>query len=178
MGVLKIKEENLDKKTSTIKAVLEHFDRLEKKYENSILEQISAASDNAFGDEILFEEFENWTINKDDDVFIYLINHYWENLKKSALPNNGDITGHVEKISGIKEKAKSEIGKKFAHIVNELCTNKKLKTYKEISDFLDIGTEERVRVLLDGKHKPQRATILNVAEKFNVDPNELMKKIL
>jgi hypothetical protein len=178
MGVLKIKEANLEKKSSVVKLVLDHFDRVENKYKPAVLEQISAAADNVFGDEILFEEFENWVSTHDDDTFIFLVNHYWEGKTKKPLAKRGDLTGENEKILSIKDKSKMEVGKKFASILNNLCAKKNLKNLKEIGDFLGGLSEERVRVLLEGKHKPQRATILMVADKFQVDPSELMNEII
>ena len=177
MGVLKMKEETLDKKSSIIKEVLEHFDLLEGEIESSVLHKIAAAADNAFSDEILFEEFENWSKSHDDDSFVFLINDYWDSIKKPVLTNRGDITGKDQEITEIKEKAKKEVSKKFAAILNELCAKRNLKTLKEIGDFLGGLSEERVRVLLEGNHKPQRGTILKIAESFNVDAVSLMNQI-
>jgi hypothetical protein len=178
MGVLKVKEAVLDKKSAIVKEVLEHFDHFDGKIDPVILHQIAAAADNAFNDEILFEEFDNWFKNRDDDSFIFLISDYWNSVKKPILPAHGDITGNEVKINEIKEASKKEIGKKFATALNELCIKNNLRTLKEIGDFLGGLSEERVRVLLEGNHKPQRNTILKVAEKFKIDPTEFTKKIV
>ena len=170
MGILKIKEDHLVKKSSIIKKALEHFDRFEKKYSADVLKKISVASENAFIDEILFEEFENWISNRDDESFIYLINHHWDTNLRPALGSKSDLTGKQKEILNIKENSKREVGQRFASILNKLCNNRNLKTLKEIGDFLGGISEERVRVLLEGRHKPQRATILKVSKKFKLDP--------
>lgn len=172
MGLLKNKEEFLEKKTGIIRSVLEYFDQHEKKYSRSVLEHIASAAEYAYGDEILFEEFENWVSNRDDDSFIFLIDHYWRTKKDR---NTGSM---AELASDIKEKAKQSVASNFSILLQNLCNDKNLKTYKEIGQFLGGLTEERVRILLDGKHKPQRRTILKVAEKFRIDPSELMMKLL
>lgn len=177
MGLLKIKEECLEKKTLVIRNVLSYFDAHEESYSNLILEKISKAADEALMDDILFEEFENWASNRDDESFIYLINHYWESKATPSL-SRGDLTGLHDEILDIKKEAKKSVAKNFSIILQELCNKKNFRTYREIGDFLGGITEERVRILLDGKHKPQRRTILNVAEKFRLDPNELMKMIV
>jgi len=176
MGVLKVKEEVLDKKSSVIREVLEHFDGLEGKIDLIVLYNIAASADRAFTDDILFEEFENWSKSHDDDSFLFLINDYWKSLERPLLHNRGDITGKDQLINEIKENARKEVGKRFAAILNELCTKRNLKTLKEIGEFLGGLSEERVRVLLEGNHRPQRGTILNVAEKFKVDPSIFINK--
>lgn len=177
MGILKIKESDLNRKSLIIKKVLEHFDRFEKNYATDILKKISTAADNAFRDEILFEEFENWISNKDDESFIYLINHYWDTKDQSSLGLKSDITGNKQEILKIKEKSKREAGQKFASILLQLCNQRNLKTLKEIGDFLGGLSEERIRILLEGKHKPQRATILKVSKKFKLDPKIIFNQI-
>ena len=56
---------------------------------------------------ILFEEFENWADEKDDESFLFLINHYWESQDKPVLDaDERDLTGQEDEIKKIKESSK------------------------------------------------------------------------
>jgi hypothetical protein len=178
MGILKMKEETLSKRSSVILAVLEYFSAKEDRFTKSTIEQIAAAADNAFLDDILFEEFENWVLEKDDSTFLFLINHYWEtkdNPKLNDLDRN--LTGKVDRILEIKNAAKQEQAQRFCAFLNQLAAEKGLRNLDEIGKFLGVSAE-RARVMLEGIHKPQRKTIANVAKKFGIDVNEVFKRIL
>jgi hypothetical protein len=174
MGILKLKEEVLDQKTLIIKEVLEYFSIKEDSFTDSVIQGIAAAADNAFSDEILFEEFENWSTDKDDESFLYLINHYWESRTKPVLSESEmNLTGKNAEIKKIKEMAKLDTARKFGRFLNCLALDRSLKSQKEIGDFLGVSSE-RARVLLDGKHKPQRATVIKVSEKFGVPIQDIL----
>lgn len=177
MGVLKMKEELLIKKADIIKEVLEHFSSKELTIPKHVVEGISAAADNAFADDILFEEFENWADNNDDESFLFLINHYWENKNVPQLPlTERDLTGKEGAIQAIKENAKLEVSQKFALLIRKLSDEKNLVKLEAIGAFLGVSAE-RARVLLEGKHKPNRATILKVSEKFRIPMDEIFSFI-
>lgn len=177
MGILKLKEETLGKKSLIIKEALDHFASRERFYSKEIIDEIAAASENAFSDEILFEEFENWASEKDDESFLYLINHYWETKNKPTLSEkNRDLTNDKQEIEAIKNNAKLEIAQKFSSFLNEISNKKNLRTLESIGNFLGVSSE-RARILLEGKHKPQRATIAKISEKFEIPVEKILKEI-
>lgn len=177
MGILKLKDQDLDSKTSTIREVLRYFSLKEDQIPKGTIDGIAAAADNAYSDDILFEEFESWTKNHDDESFLYLINHYWETIQK---PVQGlaerDLTNQNGKIEAIKESSKQEVAKKFAEFLNKIAHERKLTTLEAIGEFLEL-TPQRVSVLLKGEHKPQRSTIAMIAEKFQIPLERIQKEI-
>lgn len=178
MGILKLKNENLDKKTSTIKEVLEYFSSKEEDFSKDVIEGIAAAADNAYTDDILFEEFENWADDKDDESFLYLIKHYWESKDKPSLDvGERDLTGNETEISKIKEASKQEVAQKFADFLNRVSTERNLTTLEALGKFLGVSTQ-RAAVLLDGKHKPQRNTIIKISEKFEIPIDHIFREIM
>lgn len=178
MGVLKLKDQALDSKTSTIREVLRYFSSKEDQIPKDTIEGIAAAADNAYSDDILFEEFENWTKNHDDDSFLYLINHYWETIGKPALGlDERDLTDKKDKVEAIKETSKQEVALKFAQFLNRIALERKLMTLEAIGAFLELSPQ-RVSILLKGEHKPQRATIAKVAEKFGIPLEEIQREIM
>ncbi len=178
MGILKVTEEKLNKKTSIIKEVLNYFSSKESEISRDTVQQIAAAADNAYTDTILFEEFENWVSDKDDETFLHLISHYWDSRSKPKLDSeNQDLTNNKSEIEKIKKAAKEEQARAFGDYLKILISGKGLKTLEEIGAFLGVSSE-RARVMLEGKHKPQRKTIINVAEKFEIDPEEIYQRVL
>jgi hypothetical protein len=177
MGVLKLKDQALDSKTSTIREVLRYFSSKEDQIPKTTINGIAAAADNAYSDDILFEEFENWTKNHDDDSFLYLINHYWETIKKPVL-NQGerDLTDRTDRVEAIKKNSKQEVAQKFAQFLNKIAHERKLTTLEAIGEFLEL-TPQRISVLLKGEHKPQRSTLAKVAEKFEISLETIQKEI-
>jgi len=124
MDVLHLKEKELAYKTSTIREVLRYFSLKKDQIPKGIIDGISAATDNAYSDDILFEEFENWTKNHDDESFLYLINHYWETIQKPVqCLAERDLTNQNGKIEAIKESSKQEVAKKFAEFLNKIAHN-------------------------------------------------------
>ena len=177
MGVLKLKDQALDTKTSTIREVLRYFSSKEDQIPKDTIEGIAAAADNAYSDDILFEEFESWTKNHDDDSFLYLINHYWKTIGKPSLTQEEqDLTNQPNKVESIKEKSKQDVAQKFAQFLNKIADERKLTTLEAIGNFLEL-TPQRVSVLLKGEHKPQRATIAKIAEKFEIPLERIQKEI-
>jgi NADPH-dependent curcumin reductase CurA len=175
MGILKLKDQVLDSKTSTIREVLRYFAFKEDQIPKATIDVIAASADNAYFDDILFEEFENWTKNHDDDSFLFLINHYWETANKPALSQSyRELTNQTAKIEAIKENSKKEVAKKFAQFLNKITHEHKLTTNEAIGNFLEL-TPQRVSILLKGEHRPQRGTIAKIAEKFQV-PLEIIQK--
>ena len=178
MVILKIKNDSFDQKASIIKEALDYFSNKEDTYPEETREAIAAAADNAFCDEILFEEFQTWTEDRDDESFLHLINHYWNTKDQEPLPEEQrDITSREEDIKAIKEKDKLEVAGNFSILLNKMATEKGLKSLEEIGNFLGFSAE-RARTLLDGKHKPQRKTILKVADKFGVSADSIFQEII
>lgn len=177
MGVLKLKNQVLNFKTSIIREVLRYFSLKEEQISKMTINGIAIAADNAYSDDILFEEFENWTKNRDDDSFLFLIDHYWNTINKPILDRSErDLTGQSDKIITIKEKSKTEVAQKFAQFLNKIALERKLTTLEAIGNFLELSPQ-RVSVLLKGEHKPQRSTIVKVAEKFQISLDKIQKEI-
>jgi hypothetical protein len=51
-------------------------------FSRTTIDRVTLAADDAYFDEILFEDFQDWFINRDDEVFLYLIDHYCETKDK------------------------------------------------------------------------------------------------
>jgi hypothetical protein len=177
VGVLKIKDQALDSKTSTIREVLRYFSAKEDQIPRITIEGIAAAADNAYCDDILFEEFDNWTKNHDDDSFLFLINHYWETINKPILSQEErDLVDQADRTKVFKENSKKEVASKFAQFLGKIAYERKLTTLEAIGNFLEV-TPQRVSILLKGEHKPQRSTIAKVAEKFEIPLERIQKEI-
>ena len=178
MGILKTKNDTFDQKVSIIKEVLDYFSNKEDSYPEKTREDIAAAAENAFCDEILFEEFKSWIEDRDDESFLHLINHYWKTRGQRPLSEEQrELTGKNEDIKAIKERAKQDVAGNFSKLLNKMATERGLKSLEEIGNFLGFSAE-RARTLLEGKHKPQRKTVLKVADKFGVSPNLIFQEIM
>ena len=178
MGILKVKEEALNSKTIVIKQVLEYFSSKEDDFPKEVIGRIAAAADNVYVDDILFEEFENWVASNDDDAFLYLINHYWDTKSMENLaPEKANLTGKEKIVEEIKNSARNEQAQKFSELLAKLTTERGLTTLDKIGEFLGVSAE-RARVMLEGKHRPQRKTLLKIANKFDVDRQDIFKQVL
>jgi hypothetical protein len=165
-AIAKAKIDSIQHRTDVLKKVLSHFDKLENAND---LKMLVAAADFAYMDDLLFEEFEIWMEEKNDKALLFQIEHFFKRKDRAPLPNKlKDITGKSNLIEQIKQDSENDAATTFATKLNSLVLKKGLKTNEEIGEFLGEMTAEQVRVLLSGKHKPQRKTLLRVAEAFRV----------
>jgi hypothetical protein len=151
------------------KAVISHFGSLD---DATIAKKINAAVDEAYTDDILFEDFEVWVEERNDKALLYQIEHFLKHKEKKPI-KNADITGNHTAIEKIQKESERDIAQIFASKLQALANQKGLKTNKEIGEFLG-KNQEQVRVLLTAEHKPQRKTLLLVSEKFNVTVESLI----
>lgn len=76
-------------------------------------------------------------------------------------------TGNKRAVEKIKRSADQEVARKFARKIRILATKRGLTTNNKLGEFWEISGE-RARVLLAGKHKPHRETLLMIAKAFGV----------
>jgi len=129
--------------------------------DDRVIEKICTTANMAFENETIFEEYRIWSKDRDDKSLLYYMEQYFQDaLKSKRLRENAFRTS---KWNDDSEKLKS----KFSLNLKKIANSKGLKTNKEMGRFLSIS-EERARVLILGKNKPQRKTLLNISEKFNI----------
>lgn len=105
---------------------------------------------------------------ENDEALLFQARHFFDTQEKRPLPEDErDLTGKTERIQAIENKAQEQAAQIFAKKLNQLAQEKKLSTNKELGEFLGIS-EERARVLRLGKHKPQRKTLRQVVDAFDV----------
>lgn len=132
-------------------------------------ETIAVAAEHAMKDPILFEEFELWHQSRNDDVLFFHAKKFLERADQPPLPPElRDLTGNETEIRKIKENADRELAQSIARKVTKLANERRLSTNGAIGEFLGGMHEAQVRVLLNGDHKPQRKTLLKLAEAFGV----------
>lgn len=128
MGLLKKKEKLLDQKTAVIKAALVHFDSLAKQ-DKGLAEKIADAANAAYSDEIIFEEFKIWSEEKDDEAFLYQVEHFWNTKESPRLSvEERDLSGNDPEIESIKKRAKESLKIRFAANLRRLADKKGLHT--------------------------------------------------
>lgn len=95
-------------KKSTIDRVLDYFLLNQDKFEKIVVDKIKLAAKDALNDDILFEEFDDWIYYRDDESFLYLIDHYH---KTKNIPSIDDIDRDLMKKRDLIIKAsKGDVG--------------------------------------------------------------------
>lgn len=169
-ALLKSKIETMDHRHDVLRAVLSHFG---KNADSKVSEKIAASVDDAYVDDLLFEEFEIWMDEHNDEALLYQIEHFQKAKHKRPL-SSPDLTGQKDEQEKIQKEAEQDLAHTFAARLRTLADQRGLKTNKEVGDFLD-RTAEQVRVIFVAEHKPQRKTLLLVAEKFQVPVDVLIE---
>lgn len=164
------KIDSIEHKRTVFRSALSYFGELD---DAKIAEKVAAAVDAAYTDDILFEDFEIWIEERNDNAFLYQVDHFLKTRGTAPLakPN---LTGRKAEIEKIQAEAEHELAHTFAAKLRWLANQKGLKTNKEIGEFLG-KNQEQVRVMLAAEHKPQRKTLLLVAEKFGVSVESLIE---
>ncbi len=167
MGTLSKRTDRFDHIQSVIGPVLKHFDRVTIK--KKLIHDLASAADLAFSDELLLEKFEMWNEQKDDEVFLFHIERYFEKRNQRALPpEEQDQSAHRESVeANIKEKTREDQKRIFAQRLTQLAVERGLDTNEKLGKFLAVSTEQ-ARKYRSGENKPQLATIRDLSKKFGV----------
>lgn len=167
MGTLATRIDHIDSVGTIIKVVLTHFSK--QTLPKNVELNLAIAADLAFSDNLLYEKFQIWHEEHDDEVLLFHIKRFFEKkdqrfLSKSEL----DLTSKREEIeSSIKENVRNRQKQIFGIKINELAANRNLLTNKELGDFLGVS-EEQARKYKNGENKPQLATLKDIADRFKV----------
>ena len=92
----------------TIKIVLEYFDKILK--DNNQIQKLSIAADIAVSDRLLFEKFEMWIRERDDEVFLFHIDRFFE--KKDLQPLSASEQDLTKRYTNFFKSAEKAMGKK------------------------------------------------------------------
>lgn len=167
MGTLATRMSHIDSVRDVIKPALGHFSRqsLSKEIERSL----ALAADLAFSDEILFEKFQMWNLERDDETFLFHINRFFEKRDQKPLSNSErDLTSQRESAeTAIKEVTRNRQKQIFGQRITRLATERNLLTNDQLGDFLGVSGEQ-ARKFKAGENKPQLATLKNIADHFKV----------
>jgi hypothetical protein len=173
MGLLAIHAEQINEKKDLITEVLVHFDTI-LEADSKELSKVSAAADSAFPDDLLFEKFRYWMDDRNDEILLFHINAFFEDRPLKVLSSTErDFTSRRDTIETNIEKDMRERQKKiFIERFSKLATHHKLNTNIKIANFLEMDVEQ-VRRYIVGENKPQRATLIKIADKFGVSAEYL-----
>lgn len=166
MGTLAKHVNQIHSVAETIQLVLQHFDKLLKGEQTR---KVSAAADLAFSDKLLFEKFEMWTQEHDDETFLFHINRFFEKKdQKSLLASEQDLTAKRDQVeSTIKEDVRNRQKKIFGERITGLAAKHNLLTNDQLGTFLGVSGEQ-ARKFKAGENKPQLATLKAIADRFKV----------
>lgn len=166
MGSLAMHANQIHAVAGTIKLVLEHFDKVLK---GDQAQKVSAAADLAFSDKLLFEKFEMWTHEHDDETFLFHVNRFFEKKdQKALLASEQDLTAQRDQVeSSIKIDARSRQKQIFGQRITALAAKHNLLTNDQLGAFLGVSGEQ-ARKFKAGENKPQLATLKRIADRFNV----------
>jgi hypothetical protein len=163
------KIDSIEHKRAVFRAVMSYFGEFD---DPQMIERVSAAVDSAYTDDLLFEDFEIWVEERNDQAFLYQVDHFLETRGTPPLAR-ADLTGRPAEIEKVQADAEEDLARTFAAKLRLLANQRGLKTNKDIGDFLE-KNQEQVRVMLAAEHKPQRKTLLLVAEKFGISVESLI----
>ena len=168
MGTLALQAQQISKKKDSIYEALVHFDSALED-DSDLKAKLAAAAEFAFTDDLLSEKFNHWLEDRDDEVLLFHVNKFFEKRHLRQIPESErDLTkdrASIEK--SIKMKVREKQKRIFAERFLILSVERGLTTNEELGKFLEIG-EEQARRLKAGDQKPQVATLINIAKKFNV----------
>ena len=172
MGSLAMHANQINSVAGTIKLALEHFDQVLK---GEQARQVSAAADLAFSDKLLFEKFEMWTQERDDETFLFHITRFFEKKnQKPLLASEQDLTTQRTQIeSSIKEDVRTRQKQVFAQRITKLAADRNLLKNDDLGAFLEVSGEQ-ARKFKAGENKPQLTTLKKIADKFGVSVEYLI----
>lgn len=173
MSPLATKISHIDSVRAVILPVLNHFAR--KNLDSIIESELSYAVDYVFKDDLLFQKFQMWNEDHDDEVFLFHIHRFFEKNEKQPLsPSLADATlNRVQAEDSIKETVRKNQKRIFGERITALAIKHNLLTNEDLGDFLGVSGEQ-ARKFKAGENKPQLSTLRLVADKFKVSPEYLM----
>ena len=172
MGSLALHLNQINSVAGTIKLVLEHFDQVLK---DEQARQVSTAADLAFSDKLLFEKFEIWAQERDDETFLFHVNRFFEKKRqKPLLASEQDLTNQRLQIeSTIKGEVRARQKQVFAQRLTKLAADRNLLKNDDLGAFLEVSGEQ-ARKFKAGENKPQLTTLKKIADKFGVSVEYLI----
>lgn len=167
MGSLALHAHEMNRKNEVIKKALVHFDTI--LVDETEKHKLRAAADEAHTDEFLFEKFESWVDERDDKYLLFHVNSFFEDrLLKVLSPTERDVTSRRKEIElTIENKSRDKQKRIVSERLSILAKERSLNTNEAIANFLNMDIEQ-IRRYLIGENKPQRATLIKIAEKFDV----------
>lgn len=167
MGTLNSHINRIDEVSGIVSPVLAHFSKLSLSKE--IETQITHAADLAFSDPLLLEKFEMWINEKEDDVFLFHIDRFFEKLReKTFSKEEQNLTAFRDEVeTKIKDDVRNRQKKIFSQRIMQLAAERNLLTNKSLGEFLGVS-DEQARKFKAGENKPQLATLQDIANRFNV----------
>ncbi len=167
MGTLATRISHIDSVRDIIKHVLSHFAQqsLSKEVEN----HLSVAADLAFSDELLFEKFQIWDAERDDETLLYHIKQFFEKRDQKPLTaEESDLTSQRRQVEAtVKENVRNRTRQIFGQRITRLATERSLLTNDQLGEFLGVSGEQ-ARKFKAGENKPQLTTLKNIADRFEV----------
>lgn len=172
MGTLAMHANQIHSVAGTIKLVLEHFDKVLK---GEQAQKVQAAADLAFSDKLLFEKFEMWGHERDDETFLFHVNRFFEKKdQKPLLASEQDLTAQREQVeSSIKDNVRNRTKQIFGQRITKLASERNLLTNDQLGEFLGVSGEQ-ARKFKAGENKPQLATLKSIADRFKVSVEYLI----
>jgi hypothetical protein len=158
--------EQFRSQSETIQDALNYFSKKVSELEFMVIERNARA---ALTDANLFEAFEMWNSEEiSDEALLYQLREYLDTEQMPVIPEEKrDLTKKEEEIARIKSVIEKDFAVRFAKVIQVLAASRELNTNEKLANFLEMN-EEQVRVLCKGEHKPQRKTLVKVAEKFSI----------
>lgn len=167
MSTLATRMSHIDSVRNTIKPVLDHFVKLSlpKHIEQSLV----LAADLAFSDDLLFEKFQMWNAEQDDETLLFHIRRFFEKRDQKPLTDDEkDLTSQRQQVeSTIKENVRNRTKQIFAQRITRLASERNLLTNDQLGEFLGVSGEQ-ARKFKAGENKPQLATLKSIADRFKV----------
>ncbi len=168
MGTLAARISHIDSVRNAIKPALDHFARLS--LSSDIERSLALAVDLAFSDELLFEKFQMWNDEHDDEVLLFHIKRFFEKRnQKPLLASEQDLTVQRKEVeSTIKQDVRNRQKQIFGQRITQLALKNNLLTNEQLGTFLGDISSEQARKFKNGDNKPQLATLQKIAQRFNV----------
>jgi len=173
MGVLKQQIRQIDHVKNMIDHALSYFDK--RNLDEGLVKLLSKAADLAFSDELLFEKFELWNEERDDDSFLFHIQKFFEKQNKSSFEvKDRDLSNKRSQIEALIENSTRDKQKKiFSQRVTQLAVERGLLTNEALGEYLGVSSEQ-ARKYKSGENRPHLTTLKNLSEKFDVSVEFLM----
>lgn len=167
MGTLAARVSHIDYISAIIKPTLHYFSK--KELTKKMEKRLALAAELAFSDQLLFEKFLLWTQERDDDVFLFHINRFFEKRNQQPLsPAEKNLTSQKRKVGAtLRKKVRDRQKQIFSQRLTRLATEYNLLTNDQLGEFLGVSGEQ-ARKFKSGENKPQLTTLKKIADRFKV----------